>query len=117
LSSAKVSFAVGSSGSLKLDQDFAGTVAGLATSNNGSIDFTDISFASISASFKENSLQTKGALDLTDGTNSASITLLGQYIAGFTESPSSGYSGFVLSDDGSANHGTAVTYIAPPAMV
>ena len=101
-------------GTLQLDSSasFRGSVAGLADSDQSAIDFTDIAFASVSASFKENSSLTQGALRLSDGTDSARVVLLGQYAANFTSAPAPGYTGFVLADDGTASHGTKVTYLA-----
>jgi hypothetical protein len=55
-------------------------------------------------------LGTEGRLTLSDGTNSAHINLLGQYAATFSTAPPVGYTGFVLADDGTAHHGTLVSY-------
>jgi hypothetical protein len=108
-----VSFA-SSTGALALDDagGFTGTVAGLANGPGNAIDLTGIQFAGAQGSSQENSNNTQGTLAVTDGSHSASITLLGQYANTFTESPSPGYVGFVLADDGTANHGTLVTYQA-----
>jgi hypothetical protein len=111
-SSANVNF-FATTGQLKLDDAsaFTGTVAGLANGPGDTIDFTGISFASVTGHFKENGEGTKGKLTLSDGTNGANIGLLGQYVANFTTTaPPSGYTGFVLADDGSASHGTLLSY-------
>ena len=50
-------------------------------------------------SFVENKAKTKGVLTVTDGALNASITLFGQYVAGFH-----------FAKDGA---GTAITYSAP----
>jgi hypothetical protein len=110
-SSARVSF-LGTTGQLTLgDADgFTGSVAGLDNGPGNVIAFADIGFAGIASSFRENAGGTSGRLTLSDGTDSARITLLGQYAANFTTAPAVGYTGFVLSDDGTANHGTLLSY-------
>jgi len=118
-SSAATTFS-GTAGTLQLDDAgaFTGTVAGLASTGGGNaIDLTGVSFAGLTSySFKENKAGTEGTLTLTEGGTSTAITLLGQYAATFTENPTSGYTGFVLSDDGNSSHGTKVSYLlaAPP---
>jgi hypothetical protein len=80
---------VGDTGTLKLDNSssFAGTVAGM--SGQDTIDFADIIFATVqSLTFSGNS--SGGTLAVTDGTHTASIALLGNYLA----------STFVASSDG-----------------
>jgi hypothetical protein len=91
---------VGDTGTLKLDNSssFAGTVAGM--SGQDTIDFADIIFATVqSPTFSGNS--SGGTLAVTDGTHTASIALLGNYLA----------STFVASSDG--HGGTSV--VDPPA--
>jgi hypothetical protein len=99
-------------GILRLDDSgrFAGTVVGLGGAGNA-IDLTNVAFASAAASFQEDPGGTKGMLTIGDGAHAASIRLLGDYAANFTSVPSPGYMGFVLSDDGTASHGTAVSYL------
>ncbi|OKO82962.1 hypothetical protein AC628_02665, partial [Bradyrhizobium sp. NAS96.2] len=90
----------GSTGNLKLDnsQSFNGTVAGMT--GNDTIDFADINFANVQTpNFTGNA--SGGTLTVTDGTHTASIALLGSYLA----------STFVASSDG--HGGTSV--IDPPA--
>jgi hypothetical protein len=93
-SAAAVTFFAGT-GTLKLDNSssFAGTVAGMTA--NDSIDFADINFATIQTpTFSGNS--SGGTLQVTDGTHTANIALLGNYMA----------SSFVASSDG--HGGTSV---------
>jgi hypothetical protein len=84
----------------------AGEPVGLTVSHfhdGNHIDLT--SFAPGAAeklSFVENADKTKGILKITDGTQKASITLFGQYVA----------AGFHFAKDGA---GTAITYAKPPA--
>ena len=88
--SGKVTFG-GSGGTLQLDQPatFAGTVAGFATPD--SIDLPGIGFgATTTLAFFENNSRTGGTLTVTDGTHTAAVALLGNYMA----------STFTLSNDG-----------------
>ena len=98
--SGSVTFA-GASGTLKLDNSssFAGTVAGMT--GQDTIDFADMDPTKVQQpTFNGNS--TGGTLNVTDGTHSANIALLGNYMA----------SVFVASSDG--HGGTSV--IDPPAL-
>ncbi|MCS3446158.1 MULTISPECIES: beta strand repeat-containing protein [Bradyrhizobium] len=99
-SNAAVTF-LGSTGTLKLDNSasFTGTVAGMTGSDT--IDFANINFATVQTpTFSGDS--THGTLTVTDGTVTASIALLGNYMA----------STFTASSDG--HGGTSV--VDPPAM-
>ena len=90
--SGTVTFA-GSTGALWLDQPstFTGTVAGFGAQDV--IDLPGIAFgADTTLGYSPNSNQTGGTLSLTDGTHSANIALLGNYMA----------SSFVMESD---NHG------------
>jgi hypothetical protein len=92
-----VSFA-SSTGTLKLDNSasFAGTVAGM--SGQDTLDLADINFATVGTpTFKGTS--TGGVLTVSDGSHTANIALLGNYIA----------STFTVSSDG---HGG--TYVVDP---
>jgi hypothetical protein len=94
-----VTFAA-STGTLKLDNSssFAGTVAGM--SGQDTIDFADINFATMQKpTVAGNTFG--GNLTVTDGTHSANIALLGNYLA----------STFVASSDG---HG-GTNVVDPPA--
>jgi probable HAF family extracellular repeat protein len=90
---------------LKLDDapQFTGTVAGFA--GGDSIDMTDINFATLAPlKYKANAGNTGGTLTVSDGTNTAKIALLGQYLAaGFSDAPDSGT-------------GSVITYTPPPAQ-
>jgi microcystin-dependent protein len=91
---------VGDTGTLKLDDpsSFSGTVAGM--SGQDTIDFAGINFATVqSPTYSGDS--SGGTLAVTDGTHSANIALLGNYLA----------STFVASSDG--HGGTSV--VDPPA--
>ena len=90
--SGTVTFA-GSTGTLWLDQPstFTGTVSGFGAQDV--IDLPGIAFgADTTLGYLPNSNQTGGTLSLTDGTHSANIALLGNYMA----------SSFVMESD---NHG------------
>jgi hypothetical protein len=99
---AAVSFqdSAGDTGKLLLDHavstgassGFKGTVAGFLFdgTNSDTLDLQDINFASVSWSFKENKAGTAGELSITDGSHTASIMLLGQYLAAFGSASSAG---------------------------
>jgi autotransporter passenger strand-loop-strand repeat protein len=91
---------------------FAGmTISNFATPGN-ILDLTDLNAASTVAMFTENNAGTAGTLSLNDGSHTASITLLGQFMAaGFSGTASS--AGFSIASDGAA--GSKVTYavVAP----
>jgi hypothetical protein len=98
-STAAVTFASGSTGTLKLDdsQQFTGTVAGLSTINT--LDLADINFATAQTAFSGDS--THGTLTVTDGVHTAKIGLSGNYTS----------STWTLSNDG---HG-GTDLVDPPA--
>ena len=98
-SSANVSFAAGDTGTLKLhnSQSFAGTVAGLALGNY--LDLTDIAYvASKTPSYTPNGGNTGGTLSVTDGTHTANIALLGNYMASSFVPSSDGHGGTLITD-------------------
>lgn len=78
--------------------NFAGATIGGFTSKTDKIDVTDFASSAIGFSFAENAAGTVGTLTMTAGGHTASVQLLGQYMA----------SGFVVASDGGA--GTAITY-------
>ncbi|WP_342711236.1 hypothetical protein AAFG13_04430 [Bradyrhizobium sp. B124] len=95
-SNATVAFQ-GSTGTLKLDNSasFAGTVAGMTGSD--AIDFANINFANVhTPSFSGDS--THGTLTVTDGTVTASIVLLGNYMASTFTTSSDGHGGTLVVD-------------------
>jgi hypothetical protein len=100
-----VTFAGG--GTLKLDQSttFNGKIAGFGVP--GSIDLADIAFgANTTLGFSEAANNTSGTLTVSDGVHTASLLLLGQYVAG----------NFHMASDGNLpNAGTLIT--DPPLTV
>jgi hypothetical protein len=92
----KVTFA-STTGTLKLDNSasFAGTVAGMAGSDR--LDLADINFATIGTpSFSGTS--TGGVLTVTDGSHTANIALLGNYMAATFAVSSDGHGGTFVVD-------------------
>ncbi|MGY3698448.1 autotransporter passenger strand-loop-strand repeat protein [Bradyrhizobium sp. USDA 3240] len=107
-SSATVAFQ-GSTGTLKLDNSasFGGTVAGMTGSD--AIDFANINFASVhTPSFSGNAAS--GTLTVTDGTVTASIMLLGNYMASTFTTSSDGHGGTLVVDPPA----TQVSQLAQP---
>ena len=107
-SSATVAFQ-GSTGTLKLDNSasFAGTVAGMTGSD--AIDFANINFANVQTpSFSGDS--SHGTLTVTDGTVTASIALLGNYMASTFTTSSDGHGGTLVVDPPA----TQVSQLAQP---
>ncbi|WP_342711237.1 AIDA repeat-containing protein [Bradyrhizobium sp. B124] len=95
-SSATVAFQ-GSTGTLKLDNSasFNGTVAGMTGSD--AIDFANINFANVhTPSFSGNA--SGGTLTVTDGAVTASIMLLGNYMASTFTTLSDGHGGTLVVD-------------------
>ena len=100
-----VTFLPGAGGTLRLDDaiHYGGLIAGFGLPDQ--LDLTNISFVSgiTSANFVESGGNTSGTLTVTDGTHTAQITLLGQYVTG----------NFHLQNDG---HGGTLV-LDPPAIV
>jgi hypothetical protein len=92
-------------GTLKLDYSagFAGTVAGMT--GQDTIDFTDIDFTKVQQPSYSGDAS-GGILKVTDGTHTASIALLGNYLA----------STFVPSSDGSGGTNVIDPPLAPLAQ-
>jgi autotransporter passenger strand-loop-strand repeat protein len=96
-----VTFSGGGELLLEASASFGGMVSGFTLGD--SLDFAGIAFNSnTTLAFSENSAGTGGTLTVSNGTQAASILLLGQYIAG----------NFSMANDGQG--GTIVT--DPPAM-
>jgi hypothetical protein len=98
-STANVTFAPSDTGTLKLDSSsqFNGTVAGLALGN--ALDLADIGFgANTTLGYTPNAGNTGGTLSVSDGTHSAAVALLGQYIAGNFTLSSDGHGGTLIAD-------------------
>jgi hypothetical protein len=103
-----VAFA-GSTGTLRLDNStsFAGTVAGMAGTD--ALDLTDINFATIQTpTFDGDS--SGGTLSVTDGVHTASITLLGNYLASTFTTSSNGHGGTLVVDPPANNN----SILSPP---
>jgi hypothetical protein len=101
-SDAAVTFDTGAAGTLKLDQsgEFTGTIAGLTSHN--AIDLADLSFSGGAAlSYAPNGADTGGILTVSSGSQTASLALVGNYIAG----------GFLTTSD--AHSGTSIHYTLP----
>jgi hypothetical protein len=102
---------LGDTGTLKLDDpsSFSGTVAGM--SGRDTIDLANINFATVqSPTFSGNS--SGGTLAVTDGTHTANIALLGNYLASTFVTSSDGHGGTFVTDP-PADSSTAVL-IQPP---
>ncbi|MGY4318352.1 hypothetical protein [Bradyrhizobium sp. JR3.5] len=107
-SNASVTFQ-GSTGTLKLDNSasFSGTVAGMTGSD--AIDFANINFANVhTPTFSGDS--SHGTLTVTDGTVTASIALLGNYMASTFTTSSDGHGGTLVVDPPA----TQVSQLAQP---
>jgi hypothetical protein len=104
--SGKVTFA-GSTGTLRLDSSssFAGTVAGMT--GQDAIDFRDINPAAVQTPTYSGT-STGGTLAVTDGTHSANIALLGNYLASTFAPSNDGHSGTAVVDPPLASPNNAV---------
>ena len=88
-----------SGGGLQLDdsQHFSGTVAGFGLPDQ--LDLVDIGFGtSTTSAFQEAGNNLSGTLTVTDGTHTANLTLLGQYVAGQFHLDSDGSTGTLVTD-------------------
>jgi lipopolysaccharide export system protein LptA len=98
---------VGYSGGDDTFKDTTANLNGTTIANFGdpgdTIDLTDLISGSATLSFTEAAGAQSGTLTVTDGTHTAAITLLGQYLA----------AGFSLSSNGSS--GTDISYTPPVA--
>jgi hypothetical protein len=94
--SGAITFA-GSTGTLQLDNSssFSGTVAGLA--DQDTLDLRDINFATIQTPTYSGS-SSGGTLTVTDGTHTANIALLGNYLASTFVTSSDGHGGTAVVD-------------------
>ena len=98
-STANVTFAPGDTGILKLDaaSQFNGTVSGLALGNE--LDLADIAFgANTTLGYAPNAGNTGGTLNLMDGSHTANILLLGNYMASSFVTASDGHGGTLIAD-------------------
>jgi hypothetical protein len=102
-SSANVSFAAGG-GTFRLDaasslggHGFTGTIAGFAGLD--AIDLSAIGFgANTTLGYSANGNNTGGTLTVTDGTHTANIALLGNYMASSFATASDGHGGTMITD-------------------
>ena len=100
-----VTLDAGANATLKIDHaaDFSGTVAGF--DGNDVLDLADLAFGSnTTLGYAANSNNTGGTLTASDGTHTANIELLGQYMA----------SSFAMSADGVG--GTLIHDLAPATL-
>jgi hypothetical protein len=94
-----VSFDAGSTGTLRLDssQTFSGTVARLAYDGTNFLDLSDISYgANTKANFSGTTAG--GTLQVTDGTRTANIHLVGDYTASTFVTATDGHGGTLIHD-------------------
>jgi hypothetical protein len=80
-STANVVFASGAAGTLKLGDSFhfSGTISGFAGTDT--IDLADLASAAATLSYHENAAGNGGTLSISDGSQTAELTLLGHYSA------------------------------------
>ena len=92
-----VTFA-GSTGTLDQSQSFSGTIAGFGGQDQ--IDLADVGYGAKSTlGYLANSNNTGGTLTVNDGTHTATLALLGQYIAGSFVAASDGHGGTLVSEE------------------
>jgi hypothetical protein len=87
------------SGTLQLDQSqvFSGTIAGFGGQNQ--IDLGDVGFsAAATLSYAGSAGNPGGTLTVSDGTNTASLALIGQYAAASFAAASDGHGGTLITD-------------------
>ena len=97
-SARRVTFAANSDGILKLDapSTFTGKVSGLTAGTY--IDLPSIGFgAHTTLGYSENAAGTGGTLAITDGTHTADIALLGNYMASTFATASDGHGGTLIT--------------------
>ena len=105
-------------GILQLDdsQHFHGLVASFASPSGVTeeVDLQDIVFSKRThATFKEDKNHLSGTLTVTDGTHTASLTLLGQYSTGNFNLASDGHGGTIVTDP---QHPSLVGSAASPVL-
>jgi hypothetical protein len=89
----------GASGSLTLakSQGYAGSITGFSHTGGTSLDLKDIAFISVGeATFSGTA--TSGVLTVTDGTHTAKITLIGNYLGSAFAASSDGNGGVIVVD-------------------
>jgi autotransporter passenger strand-loop-strand repeat protein len=100
-SAGQINFTIGGTGGgiLQLDDsvNFHSVISGFGVP--GGIDLRDIAFGSnTTLGFTEAGDNLSGTLTVSDGTNTANITLLGQYVAGNFTKQSDGNGGTLITD-------------------
>jgi hypothetical protein len=93
----------GANATLKIDHaaDFSGTVVGFDGSDV--LDLADLAFGSnTTLGYAANSNNTGGTLTVSDGTHTANIALLGQYMAASFSMSADGFGGTLIHDVPSA---------------
>ena len=98
-STTNVSFASGAAGELKLDASslFTGEVTGFTGQDQ--LDLADIAFGSnTTLGYAANNNNTGGTLTVSDGTHTANIALLGQYMAASFVMSADGFGGTLIHD-------------------
>jgi hypothetical protein len=91
----------GTTGVLELakSQTYTGSITGLSTSSGGStLDLLDISFVSGTTKATFSGTSTSGTLTVTDGTHTAKISLIGNYLGHSFTTASDGHGGTTVSD-------------------
>jgi autotransporter passenger strand-loop-strand repeat protein len=94
-----VTFVTSAGGTLQLDasQLFSGTIAGFGQPDY--LDLTDIAFGGATTlGFSEAGNNLSGVLTVTDGTHTANLTLLGQYVTGQFTMASDGHGSTLIGD-------------------
>jgi autotransporter passenger strand-loop-strand repeat protein len=95
----QINFATSAGGTLQLDDSvhFNGVISGFGVP--GALDLRDIAFGSgTTLGFTEAGDNLSGTLTVSDGINTANITLLGQYVAGNFTKQSDGNGGTLITD-------------------
>jgi hypothetical protein len=96
---ATVTFAAGKTGELILGDSaaFTGAVAGLSKTGANSLDLEDIDFGETTTATFSGSTKS-GVLTVTDGTHTATITLIGNYTTSTFTAASDGHGGTIVTD-------------------
>ena len=116
IGSAPLTFATSGGGTLQLDASisFGGLVAGFGLPDN--LDLRDIAYVSgtTTLSFTEASNNTSGTLTVSDGTHTANIALLGQYVVGQFNIASDGHGGTMVTDPPLTGTAQAQSFLTQP---
>ncbi|HEY2179971.1 MAG TPA: hypothetical protein VGH15_15480, partial [Caulobacteraceae bacterium] len=113
--SENVAFSITAGSVLELakSQTYTGKVSGLSTTGTNALDLLDIGFTSGTTKATYSGTATSGTLTVTDGTHTAKITLLGNYV-GHTFTPSSdGHGGTKVVDPATSAGGGGAGHVVP----